>query len=1041
LANVFDKYNFGTQSNNYNRPRKQEETGYLDALMRGGKANLQGVAGGLGHLVGAEQFAQDMQRNAQENARKREHDTVFSWDYITDPEGLAYDVGGNLGSMVALAPFAMAVPAGVATAGAGAIGAGLGRLGLSKGAQWALGEAGKKALATGIRGAGAGVGESLAEWGSTAQEAQAQGAENPRLDTMGVFGQNLLVNPISSGLEYMLLGGKLFNPTAKAGETFATRALKAPVRALPATGANAIQNGIEEVTQQTISDNALGLPVGDIYNPSTWTDSQRQAFEVGFASGGALAGVNSTGRALMPNNKAEVSQNEEVQSESENNQANNYQQLINENLEKAEQEAKQQRQTLGDIGKSADALMAESSRNQTAKQLAFNKILDRVKRNGIADNGEPNHNASEDVREFVKGRQFDRFREINSLSNNELIEEIRTTKNSVYRQGLLTEAQKRGLNVGEGFSVTNTSNIVPMSTIRQEQGEKARQQTSSVTHDADNLLLQASLEQPKMQKPQRGLSIVNRGEVGSVNQQQKEYAEPPTTEGKYLRNYEQELVNKHIGNPQLFEKDYFSAQNAVKRAFKNGDLTKEEAETNLNNLRGLYDRTAQAIKNNGVIRQTGFKKPRNIKNIISEARQKQKNEMGKIAKAVNDVKLRNRIESGAKTQIQVPYYIQNAVKEVQEIKKAKADEQRKQQVFDEMKQGATEYINSIEPEAKQEVINASLEEAKAGRKELFTPLVNQLKEGMGQGVTRQYTDKETGEVVDVSDLKGKEETKNNSASYNREVYSNNAPWYQNWFKSNGRKPNNAELYEIAENIYLGNDEYGSHLLEGIENDEEALSQNKANVEYFDNLIKIYEEMGAKNTAEITAKQEEATTETPSETAQEAPEREQKAEPKEVVAEDKKEPVNKETNTQEQVKDQTKNVAPKATNGTTLSQVGEKNKPTKSETTDKTEVKADIDDLKYLSKEGKEVFQKVVDVLKTGNDKVAQSAEMGALIYARRADNYAEAMRKAGNKDYIALDYLNDNPVQIGVMSDKNALKHSAAMRRENKPYLLILMVM
>ena len=53
------------------------------------------------------------------------------------------------------------------------------------------------------------------------------------------------------------------------------------------------------------------------------------------------------------------------------------------------------------------------------------------------------------------------------------------------------------------------------------------------------------------------------------------------------------------------------------------------------------------------------------------ARQKQKNEMGKIAKAVNDVKLRNRIESGVKTQIQVPYYIQNAVKEVQEIKKAK----------------------------------------------------------------------------------------------------------------------------------------------------------------------------------------------------------------------------------------------------------------------------------------------------------------------------------------------------------------------------------
>ena len=1146
MSDIFDEYNLREEPQTKNKKSlgnlPKEETGYLDALMRGGKANLQGVAGGLGYLVGAEQFAQDMQRNAQANARKREHDTVFSLDYLTDPEGLTYDVGSNLGSMVALAPFAMAVPAGVATAGAGAIGAGLGRLGLSKGAQWAVSEAGKKALATGIRGAGAGVGESLAEWGSTAQEAQAQGAENPRLDTADVFAKNLLVQPVSSGLEYMLLGGKLFNPTAKAGETFATRALKAPMRALPAGGANAIQNGIEEVTQQTISDQALGLPVGDIYNPSTWTDSQRQAFEVGFASGGALAGVSGTGRALMPDVEGEKAlkeqrAQEDAKKEAITEQNKNIDEYIDEldnpkrdytNEYLADLENKQGNQIY--IPKRAEQPVEEQGLGQLTKQ-------------------EPAVTASDEVR--------DKIRNMPALSNAQLVDEIQQTNDAVYSKALLSEAEKRGLNVGAGFNFVKPANIVPMSTIRQEEAEKQRVQSSFVTHDADNLLLQAISEQPKMAKPQRGLTVVNRGEFGNPNiEQQQEYAEPPTKEGKYLRNYEQELVNKYIGNPQLFEKDYFSAQNAVKRAFKNGDLTKEEAETNLNNLRGLYDRTAQAIRNNGVIRQTGIKKPRNIKNIISEARQKQKNEMGKIAKAVNDVKLRNRLESGVKTQIQVPYYIQNAVKEVQEIKKAKADEQRKQQVFDEMKQGATEYINSIEPEAKQDVINASLEEAKAGKKALFTSLVNQLKEGMGQGVARQYTDKETGEVVDVSDLKGKEETKNNSASYNREVYSNNAPWYQNWFKSNGRKPNNAELYEIAENIYLGNDEYGSHLLEGIENDEEALSQNKANVEYFDNLIKIYEEMGAQNTTKTTTKQEEAITETPSKTAQEAPEQEQKAEPKEVVEAEEKEPEKaksepredgrltvpvtrkvgkeveektklpdrkirvtqndftatldsgvilvqsktkgsdnpimvemtvddyvksaKETANKEagikrfitskvykaiqnwidnspnekvrqarqneyddigvsdniintvdlltkkllekadiEVKgskeafDETKNVAPKATNETTLTQVGEKNKPTKSETTDKTEVKADVDDLKYLSKEGKEVFQKVVDVLKTGNDKVAQSAEMGALIYARRADNYAEAMRKAGSKDYTALDYFEANPVKIG----------------------------
>ncbi len=492
MANVFDKYNFGTQSNNYNnRQRKQEETGYLDALMRGGKANLQGVAGGLGYLFGAEQFANDMQRNAQENARKREHDTVFSLDYITDPEGLAYDVGGNLGSMVALAPFAMAVPAGVATAGAGAIGAGLGRLGLSKGAQWALGEAGKKALATGIRGAGAGVGESLAEWGSTAQEAQAKGAENPRLDTMGVFGQNLLVNPVSSGLEYMLLGGKLFNPTAKAGETFATRAVKAPMRALPAGGANAIQNGIEEVTQQTISDKALGLPVGDIYNPSTWTDSQRQAFEVGFASGGALAGVSSTGRALMPDTKGEKALKEQ----------------------RAQEQAKQE--AIAEQNKNIDEYINEldnPKRDYTNKYIADleNKqgqgvYIPKRSEKPVAEQGLGELSKQQPVTASDEVR--DKIRNMPSLSNAQLVAEMQKTNDAVYSQALLSEAKKRGLNVGAGFSfVEKPANIVLRSeTEDQHKAEQQRAQLADVQNVSDKLIAENNFIEAEQAKAIRQL--------------------------------------------------------------------------------------------------------------------------------------------------------------------------------------------------------------------------------------------------------------------------------------------------------------------------------------------------------------------------------------------------------------------------------------------------------------------------------------------------------------------------------------------------------
>lgn len=440
------------------------------------------------------------------------------------------------------------------------------------------------------------------------------------------------------------------------------------------------------------------------------------------------------------------------------------------------------------------------------------------------------------------------------------VEPTKTT----YPQYGRAEAKDRGLRISPK---TNQY-------ARDVDAKKQRQQISSVTHDADNLLLQAALEVPTMAKPQRGLTVVNSGEVGSPANNRQDFADAPATEGRYLRNYEQELVDKYVGNPKLFEHDYFSAMNAVKYAFMKGEIDQKGAEVLTANLQGLYEKTRQAIRNNGVIRQNGVLHARPIKDVLSGVRQSRKAGKGK-----QDVKLTNRFESGSKPTVQAPYYVQNAVRDIQDAKKAKAEAERKAKAFDELKAQVTEYVGETYADNRAEGIDAELQAAKEGRKELFAGLVKDLKEGMGQGVTRQYTDKETGEVVDVSDLKGKEETALSSASYNREWYSNNAPWYQNWYKSNGRKPTNAELYEIAENIYLGNDEYGSNLIpfDGSEEADEALAQNKANVEYYDNLIKIYD--GLKVDAENTAQ-----------TAPAAPQQVQKQEGEEVVVEQVKEPV-------------------------------------------------------------------------------------------------------------------------------------------------------
>ena len=84
--------------------------GYIDSALRAAKSTGLGMLGGLSYLVGAEDTAKQLQQAAQENARRKEFDTVFDWNYITDPEGALYDVAGGLTSMAMLAPAAFLLP-------------------------------------------------------------------------------------------------------------------------------------------------------------------------------------------------------------------------------------------------------------------------------------------------------------------------------------------------------------------------------------------------------------------------------------------------------------------------------------------------------------------------------------------------------------------------------------------------------------------------------------------------------------------------------------------------------------------------------------------------------------------------------------------------------------------------------------------------------------------------------------------------------------------------------------------------------------------
>lgn len=289
-------------------PWKPEGTvdNYVGNAAKGFTSGMANVVGGIADFVHADTLGDAMNKVANDNQRGKNFDSIYSLDYLTSPDGLTYDTSNMIGSMAGLAPAAYLAPDGLVATGVGGTTKLLSGLGSKKLAQWATGEVGQKALALGVRGAMTSPLEAGSEAGNVRRDANELGLDNPDARAWQVFGENMLTLPASNALEYMLLGGKLFKPAAKAGENFGVRALKAPFRAAPAVAANATQNGVEELLQQTFQDAAEDKQVGNVFNPYSWTDAQRQAFEVGLAGSAVLGGAASGYRSMRAANDTSI---------------------------------------------------------------------------------------------------------------------------------------------------------------------------------------------------------------------------------------------------------------------------------------------------------------------------------------------------------------------------------------------------------------------------------------------------------------------------------------------------------------------------------------------------------------------------------------------------------------------------------------------------------------------------------------------------------------------------------------------------------------
>lgn len=255
---------------------------------KGAVSGASSVAGGIADIFGAEKTGNELNAISKLNKRDREYsgaDNILSLDYLTNPDGLVYDAGNMVGSMAALYPSSFLAPATKVTSAAQT----LKKLPFLRGLS-------DDALETMIRGSITSVPESLSEGGNVVRQAKEEGLDDPYLRGWTTAALNVPTLAVSNALEYGLLGGKIFKPAGKVGESVPERMVKGVYRSIPATVATSAQQGLEEYVQQGISNAQTDKEWGLL----PWNASQDQidALLIGALTGAPMSGAASYTRSI-----------------------------------------------------------------------------------------------------------------------------------------------------------------------------------------------------------------------------------------------------------------------------------------------------------------------------------------------------------------------------------------------------------------------------------------------------------------------------------------------------------------------------------------------------------------------------------------------------------------------------------------------------------------------------------------------------------------------------------------------------------------------
>ena len=162
-----------------------------------------------------------------------------------------------------------------------------------------------------------------------------------------------------------------------------------------------------------------------------------------------------------------------------------------------------------------------------------------------------------------------------------------------------------------------------------------------------------------------------------------------------------------------------------------------------------------------------------------------------------------------------------------EKKQAAKDAAQREASKRELLQSAEEYFRGGDFENPLEGVRGEIKSTQQGVKDLLEPVISQLREGMGNGVALIPTDNDG----------------------RKRRMSNNAPWYSEWYKKHGRKPTETELQDIARDVYTGKNSYGLPGWEVTQENEADFARNEAALNELDDYLEAYEELEKKFAAE------------------------------------------------------------------------------------------------------------------------------------------------------------------------------------------------